>query len=177
VQNSSATTYKLSISMVPAALWGENLRELVSRRKWERFRATQFERSPDCELCGSAATGSARHAHEMWVYDPKAGVARLVGLQTICRMCHFVMHPGFVECAVDEGQLSADIFDEMERHFCSVNKCKPEHYLRHQQQAERRYSKLAKVKSWTIDFGPYADLVARRPQTTAAPSRRRLTNS
>ena len=70
---------------------------IVSRRKWERFRANQFERSPNSEFCGSAAIGSARHAHEMWVYDPKAGVARLVGLKTICRMCHFVMHPGFVE--------------------------------------------------------------------------------
>jgi hypothetical protein len=152
-------TFKLNISMVPQVLWGENLHKRLSREEWNRLRAKQFERSPNCEFCGSTPIGSARHAHEVWVYDAKVAVARLVGLRTICRMCHFATHPGFVQSMVDKGHFSEDIYDEIEHHFCIVNNCKPVHHYRHQQQAERRYRKLEEVKSWTIDFGSYAEVV------------------
>jgi hypothetical protein len=153
--------YKLSISMVPQALWGENLRKHLTRNSWNKLRAAQLEKAPNCELCGSSPVGAARHAHEQWVYDMKAAVARLVGLRTICRMCHFVEHPGFVSAMVANGQFTPAILDEIERHFCAVNDCDAKDYRRHRKQARRRYEQLIRVAVWTIDFGPYADLMER----------------
>jgi hypothetical protein len=152
--------YKLSISMVPAPLWGENLRKRLTRGGWNALRADQFARVPNCESCGSSPLGAERHAHEEWVYNAKAGVARLVGLRTTCRMCHFAEHPGFVNVMVANGRFTPAILREIERHCCRVNGCKPQDYRRHQEQAQRKYEKLMKVAAWSINFGPYADLVA-----------------
>jgi hypothetical protein len=153
------TDYKLSISMVPAPLWGENLRKYLTRGEWNVLRANQFAKVPNCECCGSSPLGAERHAHEEWVYNGDAGVARLVGLRTTCRMCHFAEHPGFVNVMVANGRFTPAIRDEIERHFCRVNGCKPRDYRRHGKQAQRKYEKLMRVAAWTIEFGPYADLV------------------
>jgi hypothetical protein len=69
--------YKLSVSMVPQALWGENLRKHLTRGNWNKLRTSVFEREPNCEFCGSTPIGAARQAHEEWVYDIDAAVARL----------------------------------------------------------------------------------------------------
>lgn len=150
--------FKLSISMVPAALWGENLRRHLTQGEWNRLRAVQFGQAPTCEFCHSAPVGAARHAHEEWVYDAKAATARLTRLRTTCRMCHFVEHRGFVKAMVASGRFTPAIFDEIERHFCAVNRCDPQAYVRHCAQAKRRYEKLMQVPAWTVDFGPYAHL-------------------
>lgn len=151
--------YKLSISMVPKALWRENLRKHLTRANWNKLRMIQFEREPNCELCGSSPVGAARQAHEEWSYDARAAVARLVGLRTTCRMCHFVEHPGFVNAMVAEAKFTPAILDEIERHFCAVNDCDETDYRQHCEQAQRSYDDLTRVTAWTIDFGPYACLV------------------
>ena len=151
--------FKLSISMVPAALWGQNLRKQLTQREWNRLRADQFERVPRCEFCNSSPVGATRQAHEEWVYDAKAGTARLVGLRTTCRMCHFVEHRGFVSAMVAAGRFTPAIFNELERHFCAVNGCGTRDYRRHCEQARRKYGRLMRVPAWTVDFGPYAHLM------------------
>jgi hypothetical protein len=151
--------YKLSISMVPRALWGENLRKHLTRGNWNKLRAIQFARAPNCEFCGSNPIGAARHVHEEWVYDMDASMAHLVGLRTICRMCHFAQHPGFVRAMVAKGQFTPAIFDKIRRHFCNVNRCKQKDYRRHCEQAQFKYGDQARVAVWTINFGPYASLV------------------
>ncbi|WP_316174381.1 hypothetical protein [Bradyrhizobium sp. SZCCHNRI1073] len=148
--------FKLSISMVPAPLWGRTLRKYLTRGQWNKLRAAQFARRPNCEYCESSPVGAERHAHEEWVYDVKAGIARLVRLRTICRMCHFVAHPGLVNVMVGNGQFTPAILSEIERHFCRVNGCKPQAYRRHYKHAQRRYEELMRVAAWTVDFGPYA---------------------
>jgi hypothetical protein len=76
-------------------------------------------------------------------------------------MCHFAVHPGFVDAMVANGQFSGPtIFDEIELQFCIVNGCQAKDYRRHRKQAQRRYGELERVAAWTIDFGPYAYLVA-----------------
>jgi hypothetical protein len=153
---------RLAISMVPAALWGKNLRKYLTRAEWDKLRAIQFEQAPNCEFCGSAANGATRQAHEEWVYDAKAGVACLVGLRTICRMCHFVEHRGLVNVMVAKGRFTPEIYGEIERHFCAVNACGPQEYRRHYKQAQQRYNRLMRVAAWTVDFGTYAHLIGRR---------------
>jgi hypothetical protein len=161
--------FKLAISMVPQALWRENLRKHLTRGEWNGLRTKQFERIPKCEYCGSSPEGAARHAHEEWDYSMKAGTARLVGLRTICRMCHFVEHRGLVNVMVAKGRFTPDIFDQIERHFCAVNGCGPQDYHRHCKQAERRFSRLTQVESWNVDFGLYSDLIERRRESVKSP--------
>ena len=173
--------YKLSISMVPAPLWGRNLRNYLTRGRWNALRASQFARVPNCECCGSSPVGAERHAHEEWGYNTETGIARLVGLRTTCRMCHFAEHPGFINVMVAMGRFTPAIRNEIERHFCRVNGCKPQDYRRHSKQAQHRYDELMRVAAWTIDFGPYADLVSGNTQlprnarsSRSTPVRRRV---
>ena len=151
--------YKLSISMVPQALWGENLRKHLTRGSWNKLRLSQFEREPNCEFCGSSPSGAARHAHEEWDYEKTVGTAYLVKLRTICRMCHLVEHPGFVSVMVAKGHFTPAILDEIKYHFCIVNRCKAEDYCKHCEEARSKYEELARVTDWKIDFGRYSELV------------------
>ena len=147
--------------MVPAALWRKNLRHYLTRTAWNKLRMThnQFEKQPNCEPCGSTPIGHARQAHEEWSYDIQTATSRLAGVRTICQMCHFVEHFGFVNVMVAKGQFTPDIFKEIERHFCRVNRCKPIDFRRHRREAQRRYVELERVAAWSVDFGPYAHLV------------------
>ena len=151
--------YKLSISMVPQALWGENLRKHLTHGSWNKLRVSQFEREPNCEFCGSSPTGAARHAHEEWDYATTPSTAYLVKLRTICQMCHFVEHPGFVSVMVAQGKFKPARLDDIKRHFCIVNSCKEADYRKHVEEARSKYEELARVTDWKIDFGRYSELV------------------
>jgi hypothetical protein len=167
--------FKLSIAMVPPQLWGENLRKYLSRTEWNKIRESIFTISPNCTICEAEVVGAARHAHEEWVYEirrrPRTGKATLVGVRTICRTCHFVEHPGFVNAMIAKGQFTADIRKTLRKHFCSVNGCKPADCRRHEDEADARFLEFLRIKCWRIDFGPYAGLVEAASGGTQTPAR------
>jgi hypothetical protein len=157
------TEYKLAISMVPPALWGRNLRSLLSHAEWNRLRKAIFAASPNCETCGTEVLGAARHAHEEWRYVRRrtSGTASLVAIKTMCRTCHFVEHQGFVNVMVAQGKFSPDIYETLTKHFCAVNGCQPADYRRHKAEAEARFDELLIVRSWKIDFSEANRLIRR----------------
>src|SRR5882724_10727228 len=134
---------KLSISLVPQPLWRENLRRQLSRSEWDRLRIKHFSEYPNCQYCDSYPVGSARHAHEDWVYDAEVGIARLASLKTVCRMCHFTHHPGFVRQMVKEGKFAPQVLSDVVLHFCAVNGCSIEDYQRHCMEAKIVYDDLS----------------------------------
>jgi len=153
------TEYKLAISMVPPLLWGQNLRNRLPRSRWNKLRKEVFAAQPNCSICGAVVDGADRHAHEEWQYEigrgRKIGTAVLVRIRTICRLCHFVEHPGLANILIAQGHVPQDFRETIERHFCSINACSREAFHRHLVDADALFKKRIAVGQWKIDFGPY----------------------
>ena len=97
-------------SLVPATMWGKNVRAVISRENWDalrwgfcattakpeylkiRFDDRRWMPSVECRICG--AEGDSLELHEQWQYDDKRLVQRLIGLLPICQNCHLSMHLG-----------------------------------------------------------------------------------
>ena len=100
----------LCLELVPASMWGKNVRAVISRENWDALRwsfgATktkpQFMKldvpHPDwrapiaCKICGTEEDNL--ELHEQWQYDDEHFVQKLNGLIPICQNCHLAMHLG-----------------------------------------------------------------------------------
>jgi hypothetical protein len=89
---------KLSIELVPRALWGKNLRSSIARGDWDKCKAFAKEQSGSvCQLCGGVGSRYPIDCHERWEYDvDERGrhLQRLVGLIALCPPCHQATHYG-----------------------------------------------------------------------------------
>ncbi len=103
---------KLTTNLVPRPLWGQSAAKRTYRAVWQGIRKATFEAAHQkCSICG-AAPGSL-HCHEIWKYDDSKRIAELVGLVSICKACHGVIHIGWSK---KEGKGPEAI-----RHLCKVN--------------------------------------------------------
>jgi DNA polymerase-3 subunit epsilon len=96
--------------LVPAPMWGRNVRAVVSRQTWEELRAffgargssvpySRLELERDIQACSQCEYCSCRQdsyeLHEVWSYDDDAKIQSLCGLVPICAECHLAMHVGY----------------------------------------------------------------------------------
>jgi len=93
------TEPKLSVEMVPKSAWGRNLRALLVPADWDTLRRRQYALAGGvCEICGESGKDQgyreALHCHEVWEYDEKTGVQKLVRLIALCPTCHDVKYFG-----------------------------------------------------------------------------------
>lgn len=105
---------RLSIDLVPATAWGENLRTLFATPTvFKRVKAWTHERAGQrCEACGRIKGGErgqtkTLECHEQWSYDDGAGVQRLESTVSLCRMCHMCCHFGLSQLQGREPQVRA----------------------------------------------------------------------
>lgn len=100
----------LRLELVPASMWGKNVRAVISRENWDALRwsfcATKnkpkfmnldlpyhdWQAPIECKVCG--LNENNLELHEQWQYDDERLVQRLVGLIPICHSCHLAMHLG-----------------------------------------------------------------------------------
>lgn len=85
---------KLTIELVPRSCWGQNLRNIISKEQWTELRDRREAFSGQCAICGAGNYDSPLHLHEVWNYDERRGLQKLVDLQPICSDCHDVKHFG-----------------------------------------------------------------------------------
>lgn len=86
---------RLTVELVPASSWGDNLRSRLPRKEWDRLRRAQYEAAGHlCEICGGRGRYHPVECHETWAYDDDAGVQTLTGLIALCPTCHMVKHLG-----------------------------------------------------------------------------------
>jgi hypothetical protein len=146
-------TLKLEIEAVPSPSWGISLRNKMPRGQWDKLRKQVHERNGSkCQTCGST---SKLHCHEQWEFSDKAGVQKLVGLGTVCSMCHHVSHFGRSTQLAEAGHLN---IEAVVAHFLKVNDCDMEAFSEHLHKARAVWERRSKRK-WRVDFGEYANLV------------------
>ena len=90
---------KLTIELVPSTCHFSNVRTTIKPKEWDKVRFISYEAAGHvCEICGDTGKNQGYNhnveCHEIWHYDDKTHVQKLVGLVSLCPICHQVKHIG-----------------------------------------------------------------------------------
>lgn len=116
---------KLEIEPRPVSTWGVTLASRLPKKEWDDIRAKVY-RDADyrCEICGNR--DDRLHCHEVWRFDDKRKIQRLVGFQCLGELCHNVKHFGRSSQVYPKGYV-----DKLIEHWCRVNKKTKEDFKRY----------------------------------------------
>ena len=107
---------KLRIEPLPASTWGISLANKLPYNEWKEIRQKVYrDAGYRCEICG--ATDRTLHCHEVWVFDLRRKIQRLVRLECCCELCHDVHHFG----RTSETR-SKSYCERCVGHWCRLNK-------------------------------------------------------
>lgn len=138
------TKPRLTIELVPATSWFNNVRAVVSKKQWDYLKSQVFSKAYyTCEICGGTGDKHPVECHEIWSFDNKKLVQKLDGMIALCPDCHMVKHIGLAEV---RGQKIRATY-----HLMSVNKMtikKAEAYIA---EAFKVWAERSK-KTWTLDI-------------------------
>lgn len=92
-------TPKLTVEVIPKTCHYSNVRTNVKPKEWDTIRHISYEKAGNkCEICGQTGIEQGyKHnveCHEIWKYDDKKKVQKLIGLISLCPLCHQVKHIG-----------------------------------------------------------------------------------
>lgn len=113
-KGSGVLILKLTFELVPRTAWFLNVRSMVSKHNWDVLRKECYAQANNlCEICGGRGSQHPVEAHEIWQYDDKHKLQKLVRLIALCPSCHSVKHIG-------NSFLRGEAEDAL-RHFQAVN--------------------------------------------------------
>ena len=140
--------YKLTSELVPKTSWYDNVRSKVSSNEWDIIRKTSYEAAGNkCEICGDTGKNQGFNhnveCHEIWSYDDKNYIQKLIGLISLCPNCHKVKHPGLAQI---KGE--SDIVIKQLMKVNDITKKEAEDYLENVFKIWRIRSKT----NWTVDI-------------------------
>ncbi|OBZ19588.1 hypothetical protein A8L34_05040 [Bacillus sp. FJAT-27264] len=136
--------------MIPKTSYRKNLRYMVREAIWDTIRKQRYQKSEyKCDKCGGRS--KELHCHEVWEYDDCDEIQTLIELNSVCQMCHHIIHYGQSLILIKEGKLSEN---ELIQHFVRVNNCTEEFFHQHVWEAKRMWSFRSLIQ-WQIDFGKY----------------------
>ncbi len=138
---------KIDIELVPLQAQGFNVRARVSKQNWEKIctvihkEATKTGRYK-CQVCGENGLSQGfKHpveCHEVWEYDDSKRTQKLVGMLSLCPLCHKAKHIGL---ATQMGY-----GDKVKNHMAKHNGWTPSKVERHIKQS------FKKIKSRSSKF-------------------------
>lgn len=137
-------TESLTVELVPATAWGKNLRSELSRKDWDKLRKMTYAAADyHCEVCGGQGRRHPVECHEVWEYDDKKHIQKLVRLIALCPSCHGVKHFGRTQIQGFE--------DEAISHMMRVNHWSERQVREHVRDAARLWNQRSAYK-WTLDL-------------------------
>jgi len=153
MMKSKSDKLKLTIELVPRTSWYNNLRKCMSKGDWDKIRKKTYdEYRHRCAVCGS---GQRLNCHEIWEYDDKKHVQKLVSFIALCNMCHFVKHIGLTEILASEGKLD---YEKVVEHFIKVNKCDRKSFEQHRRISLDEWRKRSEHE-WHVGLGKYENII------------------
>lgn len=85
----------LTIELVPSPAWGSNVRAVLTTVSWDILRKKVYRAANyHCEICGGQGKAHPVECHEVWDYNDKTHVQKLVKMTALCPACHAVKHFG-----------------------------------------------------------------------------------
>jgi hypothetical protein len=144
--STAASPLRLAIRPNPLPLWGINLRGILGKDRWRRYRASIIGRRLQCETCGKTVEDSSKlQAHEEWHCEKtskKLARATLKKITFDCFLCHACEHFPHTRLSVEKGTFRPQVLDEVVAHFCRVNGTTRETFEAHCSSAEREALEL-----------------------------------
>lgn len=139
---------KLSIELIPASNFYNNIRSIVKKSQWDTIRKESYEKANHkCEICGE--TGKEQgykntvECHEIWSYDFKTKKQTLTGLISLCVRCHLCKHMGRAFAIGKQ----AEVFAHMEK----VNNWNHKELVTYLKDIFIEHKKRSKIK-WTLNL-------------------------
>lgn len=143
----------LELEPIPESTWGQSLAQILPQSIWDTVRKDVYkEANYQCATCG--AINVVVHAHEVWKYDDKRKVQKLVDIRCTCEDCHNINHMGRTIAMAHKGKLPMDYIEQLKNHFCTVNNCSMDDYSHHSIEVNRISLKRSK-KKYSIDWGMF----------------------
>ncbi len=143
----------MKIELVPSTSWYDNLRKVLPKSEWDKIRKRTYAKyGHRCGICG--AEGKL-NCHEIWEYDDKKHVQKLIDFIALCDMCHHVKHIGLAGILASEGKLD---YDKVIEHFMKVNNCNKNAFEKHREEAFAKWREHSEHE-WHVDLGEYKDVI------------------
>jgi hypothetical protein len=101
---------KLTIELVPKTVWGSNLRAYLPAPTWTMLSREIRWQAGHCQICEAPHCSDC---HEIWQYDDRQHIQKLIGLIALCHDCHRVKH---INKAYADGEK-----DQAVAHLAKVN--------------------------------------------------------
>lgn len=100
----------LEVEIIPSKSWYNNVRSNVSEKEWDIIRKKCYKKAGyKCEICGDSGLDQGMshrvECHEIWNYDNKTKIQKLVGFISLCPLCHKVKHFGLAQIS-GEGEIA-----------------------------------------------------------------------
>ncbi|WP_124492393.1 hypothetical protein [Burkholderia stagnalis] len=131
---------RLELELVPKSCWYSNVRSNVSPRTWEDLRQRTFLRAGGrCLVCGKHDL----ECHEVWEYDDRRAIQRLVRLDALCHRCHRIKHFGF--------SLNSREARDTLAWFVAINQCAIDNAIAHIVNAFRVFE-VRSAFEWRLDL-------------------------
>lgn len=134
----------LTIELIPQSSFFSNVRSHVSQKEWDLIRKQVYTNAKNvCEICGGVGPKHPIEAHEIWHYDDKTLVQKLVGMIGLCPNCHSVKHIGLAQI---QGRAEKAL-----KHFMVVNKVSKKEADKYLEDSFEEWDKRSK-KKWKLDI-------------------------
>ncbi len=147
---------KLKIELVPSTSWYDNLRKYTLKDDWDKIRKKAYANyGYRCGICGAEGR---LNCHEIWEYNDKKHIQRLVGFIALCNMCHHVKHIGLAGILANEGKLD---YEKVVEHFIKINNCDRDTFEKHREKAFDDWRERSSHE-WQVDLGKYMNIIKRR---------------
>lgn len=100
---------KLEIELIPRTTFFTNVRSIFPER-WSKIRKACYSAANNrCEICDGVGESWPVECHEVWHYDFKNKIQKLVRLIALCPACHEVKHFGLANLKGRTAQAKAHL--------------------------------------------------------------------
>ena len=144
---------QLLVELIPKSCFYSNVRTTLTKLEWDKIRFISYEKAGNkCEICKDSGKNQGyKHnveCHEIWEYDDENLVQRLIGLISLCPMCHQVKHIGR---AIAMGRANIAY-----QQLAKVNKWSPQQIQEHVEKSFEIYKERSK-NEWSLDISMLAE--------------------
>jgi hypothetical protein len=141
-------TPKLTVELIPKTCHYSNVRTTVTKQEWDKIRFISYEAANNkCEICGDVGKNQGYNhnveCHEIWEYDDTNHLQKLVGLISLCPICHQVKHIGRA--------MAMGRHQEAYNQLMKVNKWSPKQVEQHILESFELHKERSKHK-WDLDI-------------------------
>lgn len=146
--------FKLNVDMIPQCNWGENLHNYLDKPIWDSVRREIYAHfNLRCAIC--EASNTTLHCHEDWDINDKKCTQKLKGFLALCEDCHNIKHWGRTEAVIKQGQMRPSYAIELENHFCRINKCSREDFVKHVAEARAKWP-FRSSRKYKLNWGKFS---------------------